>query len=862
MNRKKIHAFPALFIFFILGQGRGQAQTPQVTLGGTGSVPIGATFTLSVTFANSGSAPGYGPYVDLFLPLSGADGLSGGGPNDGISFAGASYFGAPVTANVLPCPAGSSVTHPLTSLQVTCPSQPPGLYAPFVWQFVVLTLPFGSFVPTQPPAPLAVQLSLHNFADLGTALPVHVRGGFRFGADPLDNPGTDPPIQGSLLSSQVTPTLLQIAKAYNGPEDETATGPNFPRSYTVTVSLAPGQTVTNLLVTDTVPANIQFLSLVSTNPSATCTLPSTAVPGGTLTCTFASVTGSATMVWSFFGPLNDSSGNPVINPSTGDDVPACNNASAVGNWTPLDPRDTGGVGNAVANPAGCEHTLTLKSIAVQKSVGVVGGGSPAPGKVLEYTLTFQVSDFFAFGNVVLTDVISDGQRFDPSFPPTLSFQGSGGFTFSGTFSPVHYDVNCHYTGGGPECETNTGPFNGSTDLVFRITNQLGSNLIGGCIPLGGTGGPPPSCSVFNDGPTQGTLTFRTIVQENFSDTFPSGDPSVDQNDVLNNTCSVVGDVLSVADASTPTGSNEADGSGASVSIPPGAVTKSIYALNGNTSLPPLVLVSPGDQVTYRVRYQLTTSDFEDLTVTDYLPLPIFDATQVTTFSNTVCGIPAAGASCLGPNDTYHLITGAVNPTMSTSAAGNSITWTYGDFDSSVNGPSTIDLLFTVTVTNQPFADGLFLTNQAYVVEGTTNSSGSNASGIIQVQLQEPYLVITKGAVWTDNPGGVFNPSTVGPVTFAPGCPAFSGTVTSAGLAANPVNSNLTNVDAGDQVMMAIVVENRGRNSAFDVRVRDSLPAGVTFVPGSLCVTDGTGAAISFTDLGGGLFGSGIELVDP
>ena len=33
---------------------------------------------------------------------------------------------------------------------------------------------------------------------------------------------------------------MTIAKAYSGPEDETATGPNFPRQYTITVDLAAG----------------------------------------------------------------------------------------------------------------------------------------------------------------------------------------------------------------------------------------------------------------------------------------------------------------------------------------------------------------------------------------------------------------------------------------------------------------------------------------------------------------------------------------------------------------------------------------------------------------------------------------------
>ena len=39
-----------------------------------------------------------------------------------------------------------------------------------------------------------------------------------------------------------------------------------------------------------------------------------------------------------------------------------------------------------------------------------------------------------------------------------------------------------------------------------------------------------------------------------------------------------------------------------------------------------------------------------------------------------------------------------------------------------------------------------------------------------------------------------------------------------------------------------------------------MPTGGTGL--NLCVTDGTGAPFTITDLGGGLLGSGIELVDP
>ena len=60
---------------------------------------------------------------------------------------------------------------------------------------------------------------------------------------------------------------------------------------------------------------------------------------------------------------------------------------------------------------------------------------------------------------------------------------------------------------------------------------------------------------FNHGPTTAIIKFRTVIQESFSDNFPSGDPSVDQGDKLNNDVSVQGRLLSVADEHRTHGRN-------------------------------------------------------------------------------------------------------------------------------------------------------------------------------------------------------------------------------------------------------------------------------------------------------------------
>jgi len=85
----------------------------------------------------------------------------------------------------------------------------------------------------------------------------------------------------------------------------------------------------------------------------------------------------------------------------------------------------------------------------------------------------------------------------------------------------------------------------------------------------------PDCSSSNQGGTTGTITFRTVVQDVFSDTYPSGDPSVDQGDVLDNSVDVIGTVL---DNETllpyaPLSFSEDDDSGATLAIPYGTIQK-------------------------------------------------------------------------------------------------------------------------------------------------------------------------------------------------------------------------------------------------------------------------------------------------
>lgn len=909
-----------------------------ISIIGLGSVPIGQDVSFSVSFDNVGTTAGYGPFIDLILDTTGVDGVYPGvAASDlydglGTSSIAASYLGGAIPAQdffVIPI-TSATMSHPFALTSSGTPIQITGLTPGDT--LVVVRLPFGSFSPTQPPAVVDFTVNMSNLADLGTTLTVQARGGFEFGElTPLNDWCCGDDAEQTLTpwsNGSVIPSLFTLSKSFSGPEDETATGPNFPRTYTVTATIAAGQTINNFQLTDVLPDNVQFVSMVSPAAGSCPTLPSTTTPGGTLTCNLGNASGTVSMTFNFHVPrLYDIPNppdpdalfdDPVLNATTGDDGNSCNNASITGGtWAALDTRDAGGMNFSTSphDPAGCENTFTPKSIAIQKGVTVIGGGDPAPGRVLQYTLNVQVSDFFIFDSIVATDLISDGQRFDTTFAPTIQVNGNGYTIATRNFLGANYTVNVS------EIDTSDGPppppaenpaTDGTTTVTFRISDeidrtQVNGRMVGGCVdPVNGS--PAPNCSTYNNAATTATIVFRTVIQESFSDNYPTGDWSVDQGDVLDDEVDISGIIRNTASPFTPTGSTEADDSAASVSIGRGTLVKSIYAINGSTTLPlngsGQVIIKPSDTVTYRLTYNLATSDVENLYFEDYLPLPVFHvgdpdedgaAGPAWTFDATVnASAPPSGVVKLGPTDSFYAYTagdgttGVLSPNtlhiapatrapkLFIDTGNNKLTVAYATYDDTRNLARTIDLLFTVTVSDDPFADNLYLTNQALAAEGSTFNSPASTTAIVQLVLTEPVLVHKKGVVATNNPDATFAPVPVGPVAFnAPGTAGarWLGTVDSPGLAANPIDSNITGVDAGDLVSFAIVIENQGSSAkgAFDLTILDTLPAMYQIPAGGLNLRISNGdnsSTFSFTRPDGSaavpadLFSTGIEIVDP
>ena len=333
-----------------------------------------------------------------------------------------------------------------------------------------------------------------------------------------------------------------------------------------------------------------------------------------------------------------------------------------------------------------------------------------------------------------------------------------------------------------------------------------------------------------------------------------------------------------------------DDSARQVTIVTGILKKTVYAIKRGgaevcgpstspcSNLPdPLQEVRPGDAVTFRIEYAIPSGDAENVLIEDWLPLPIFDVGDPDADPNTnppwtfagscpSSGIPAPGSAGCGPTHTAPFPPNAFFPPPSFNAplAGNGIEFKYGTIWDTNNQAKQIDLLFTIVVTHEPFADGLYLTNETMECENNTFGVRFCQTAIAQVNVREPELSIRKGVIATNNPYGdltindVSTPLTAGlPVGTPPGVlptapPRFTPPINSGNLAGF-IGRDLSNVDAGDWVTFAIAIENTGGAPAYNIELADIFPLDAVDLPScfmpnfnSLSVTYGNGTVIPFT----------------
>jgi uncharacterized repeat protein (TIGR01451 family) len=676
-----------------------------------------------------------------------------------------------------------------------------------------------------------------------------------------------------------------------GPENETATGPNFVHKYSITLDVATGQSIGKpLTIQDCTPDGTAYqgnptFQLPTGWPAPTITAPPIGTVGGCVNFSWNNIAmvgglGPDAIVQFDFSVADQyANGNQVLD-NTCKPVVLDNPVSISGKWQPLDPRDSNAT---VTGNNGSAHQLAAKCLAIQKSVKVsqdTNFPGPTPGDLLQYTLNFQVSDYKTIGEIKIVDQLADGQVFQAGPAPVLTIGDQFG-NHTIPVLPAHYTATLDPTTTFKDC-----PVKGSTKLSFDVSGALAAipptNPRQAAGILTGGYATSPTSPI----PATGTLVFFARIGDTFNNVLLPA-KYVDKDDPICNAVEIQGTVHqndpkpnAVPPPVSPTQIAE-DTSASKIAIVTDALKKSVYAVKRGAGwvcgsffafpTPPLPCqagqqVFPGDQVTFRIQYVIPSGDAQNLVIRDWLPLPIFNLTgmpSLITCPSTAATVPVPNTIRCGPSHTAQLPLVFVSPPPPSGS--NSIQFTYGTMHDVNNLPKTIDLLFTSIVTNQPFADGLFLTNEVQECEQNTFNTTFCQTAVTQVQVREPKLNVRKGVIATDNPNGLFTQPTspASTVAQAPNLANFqltgwTGKVTSTMLGNTPgpspigalFDSNLSNVDANDVATFAVVIENQGGYPAFNVHLDDFIPSSAglptcfTFVPNTISMRNGAGAVLT------------------
>ena len=128
------------------------------------------------------------------------------------------------------------------------------------------------------------------------------------------------------------------------------------------------------------------------------------------------------------------------------------------------------------------------------------------------------------------------------------------------------------------------------------------------------------------GATLALLSYSALISQSY--TPPAGNPQseINEGDAIGNSASVTASVLE--NGTNLTGGTESDSSQTTTRIPTSQVEIALTNINGVGSPGGAIELRPGDQVTFRLSYDLVTGDYEQFKLTAYLPLPLFDLTGI------------------------------------------------------------------------------------------------------------------------------------------------------------------------------------------------------------------------------------------
>ncbi|KXK23970.1 MAG: Translocon-associated protein beta (TRAPB), partial [Chloroflexi bacterium OLB15] len=652
--------------------------------------------------------------------------------------------------------------------QLTDPIADEVINGPVGNTMVVVRLPIGSVVTGGPALPVEFCVTVAPDATIEVPLPIEVIGGYEFGDTATGDNGailnTPDPDNGS-----ITPRLVIFDKSNNTPESERPPGPIWEYSYFLDIELAPDKTLTNAAFNDTLSPYFQYTQLILP-PTGTCNAtqdvantsePSTSTPGGTLIVAFTQIVNPSLTSTCTLRVEYRGYITDILSETGGLDTTDITNTATFSYNYLGNPRP----------PLNDTDVVSAENIVFQKSA------SPAtvsPGTTVNYAVAFQITEYDSVAALTITDTMSAGLDYTTS---------------SGTITIPGFPVT-------PITPTITTNPDGTLTLFFDLTAALS----GQTIPAG----------------VAGTLNYQGVVREIYRNSSPP--VTVSAADPLPN--SVVGNFTLTS------GAQFQNTSGATVVVEPISINKEVISTPRNG-----IGYEPGEPVTYRVTVQIPSGDTQDVIFRDYFPLPVFDIdhpdlgiqvgsapftlprTNVTGTCAGICGIALGPAHTLGST--------ADNISIDTSLNALIIDWP----DINATTPQTLQFDLTIAITNDPFADGLYLSNISTIATSNTPGQELSDGDIVHIRVRAPRIDITKGVAASTNAAanGTINPP---PSTL-------------------PVDGNISQSDAGDVITYVITVENTGGAAAYNVRVEDPPVAGLTGCT-IMSVTNGAGTPLAYT----------------
>ena len=672
---------------------------------------INESFNFQMVFKNLGDATGFQPYIQLIAP-------------DELTHFTVSYS----NRKIVPIKVGvfNESTYDNTTGLYTLrdPFTKKEVHGPANNTFYILQYPLGSFTVDAPDAVLNITSGI-GVLKIGKLLNFTVTPVFRYGNSPIDDPVNYPPIYGETVTGWVNPVVVKIDKSSSLNEHETATGSNFPFSYSVNINIANGAKIENITITDVIPSDVMYLGSpvlydskgrVIDSGLYTIEEPAGNKTGGKLILKLKEAVGdlsttSITLKYKAYAPEFDNSTGDnitIINSETGEGVAAASTVDM--NYTYVN--DTYNASNS--------YSIYLKSLATQKYSEILTGSGHlhpvVPHNLIVYKIDFEISDYFAFDDLVVYDKfdthkVGSAQKFLSEYEPVLSIYGKT------------YELNESYYS-----VVSLGDIDES--VTFYISKFLKDNNISTSLK----GGYYTNRSV-NQGAMVGSLNFVAKVIIHYSN-----GSSVVSNDLVINNIKTSATVLN-------TFNTVSDNSYTQLRVPSVTLKKDIIAVDGEIiNVTDFYKVYPGQNITFVLDIHFPTGSVNDFIVTDFLPISLFNLKGFNLVNSTTGVIPKCGYWAYA-NDSGFLHdenTGKVIvPKIGIDTFNNALSFNFGNTLDNLAHPVDVRLWFTFQVSSEPMADQLNLANLAEMKFKDSIDVVYASSNIVLMLTNEPELEITK-----------------------------------------------------------------------------------------------------------------------